>query len=82
MEIDSELLARLAELAASSVNDTAGHDVIKKETGACDNEIQATAYILLKLSRGDINGIPENIVEFNELTTAIRKRDFNNRFFR
>jgi len=80
IEIDKGLLIRLAELAASAMNDTVSHSVIKEDTDACDNEINAAALMFLRLSDSGIEGLPENITEFKELIKALETDDFENRF--
>lgn len=81
VEIDIELLKRLAEIAASALNDTVSHKVVKDETGASDSEIQASAFMFLHLSNGVESGLPESVDDLNEFSSALKKGDFENRFF-
>lgn len=81
IEIDIELLMRLAEIAASALNNTVSHEAVKEETKASDNDIQAAAYMFQRLSEGSNAGLPESITEFNEFSTALKNSDFDNRFF-
>lgn len=80
IEIDAMLLTRLAEIAASALNDTVSHAAVKDEAGASDSEIQASAYMFLRLSHGVQSGLPESIDDFNEFSSALRTGNFENRF--
>jgi hypothetical protein len=80
IEIDKCLLIRLAELAASAMNDTVSHSIIKEDTNACDNEINAASLMFLRLSDGCLEGLPENMTEFKEIIKALEIDDFENRF--
>jgi len=39
--IDLDLLVRISEIAASALNDTVSHKVVKSETNATDGDIEA-----------------------------------------
>lgn len=80
VEIEVELLKRLAELAASALNDTVSHSVIKEDTDASDSEIQAAAFMFLRLSDGSNSGLPESISELKEFSLALKNDDFECRF--
>jgi hypothetical protein len=82
IEINIELLKRLAEIAASALNDTASHKAVKEETQASDSEIQAAAFMFLRLRDGVESGLPESIDDLNEFSSALKNNDFENRFFK
>lgn len=82
IEIEVELLKRLSEIAASAINDTISHDVIKQETNASDSEISAAAYTFIRFSDGSFSRVPKSKTDFSELTLALENNDFENRFLK
>lgn len=82
IEIDVALLKRLSEIAASALNDTISHKVVKEETLATDSEIGAAALVFFNLSDGVATNVPQSEKEFSELTLALENRDFDNRFLK
>lgn len=82
IEVDVELLKRLAEIAASAINDTISHDVIKDETNASDSEISATAFMFIRFSDGSFSRVPKSMHDFSELILALEKNDFENRYLK
>jgi Arc/MetJ family transcription regulator len=71
IEIDQALLARLSEIAASSLSNTTNHKALKDEVKASGNDIHAAAYIFQRLSDGSNAKLPESIAEFNEFSIAM-----------